>query len=76
MGVLKYRCYDADKLYINGVEKKPKELRSSDVEEEQSIRNETDLVSCWFFSNLHSLIFFHIWETQGLQKLSASQKFE
>lgn len=29
----------SDKLYINGVEKKTKELRSSDVEEEQSIRN-------------------------------------
>lgn len=44
----------SDKLYINGVEKKTRELKSS--EEEESIKNETDLVSCWFFSNLHSLI--------------------
>lgn len=42
----------------NYCRKENKELRSSEEVEEQSIKNETDLVSCWFFSNLHSLIFF------------------
>lgn len=42
----------------NYCRKENKELRSSEEVGEQSIKNETDLVSCWFISNLHSLIFF------------------
>lgn len=48
--------------------KENKELRSSEEVEEQSIINKTDLVSCWFFSNLHSFIFFFIFEKHKVFK--------